>query len=114
MRRLRVPASSADPPGGAGAPPGDTTIPRQELADSEGEKPSLESAARRRNENAAMARQEAPRAPQGARAQRTGSAAWRAIPLACPAGDIVQNPAEQRGAATNPRAPKFPHRKDTE
>jgi hypothetical protein len=93
------------PPGGAGAPPGDTTVPCQELAD--GGPPGLpearnprpptrgplakpearrhgqpKSAARRRNENAAMARREAPAFPKGCAASKdNGRAAWRAISL---------------------------------
>src|SRR5437763_16726059 len=47
-------------PGGGGAPPGDTTIPCQELADG-GAKSAAESAARRRKENAAAERREARR-----------------------------------------------------
>jgi hypothetical protein len=47
-------------PGGGGAPPGDTTIPCQELADG-GAKSAAESAARRRKEDAAAERREARR-----------------------------------------------------
>ena len=64
MRRPRVSLANSHS-GGAGAPPGGTTAPRQELADGRAAdaqafaKSRTKSAARRRNENAAVERREA-------------------------------------------------------
>ena len=70
--------------GGAGAPPGGTKAPCQELAD--GGSLALsgrgQSAARRRKENAAMARRKAPHLGQPRCALKEGCAGRRAVPLA--------------------------------
>ena len=65
MRRPRRSLASSVP-GGAGAPPGVTRDPCQELADDLGRNTQAKSAARRRSENAAVERHEAS-AREGAR-----------------------------------------------
>src|SRR6185437_6862744 len=56
MRRLRAWTTRSTHSGGAGAPPGTTTGPCEELADVRAGNGTHESAARRRKENAAMER----------------------------------------------------------
>src|SRR5688572_8849172 len=94
-------------PGGAGAPPGDTKVPCQELADRRSANAPVKSGARCRKENAAsepevkqppVARRTAPRSSQGERALKTkGSAARRAIPSPSRAKGKPKAPRSARG-----------------
>ena len=71
--------------GGAGAPPGGQQEPpaRSWLTEAVTLRTATKSAARRRKENAAMARREAPRISERkcGHTKNNGCAPWRAIPL---------------------------------